>query len=87
MPIIILYIYKLNFVSKFWYLNKTGGRRKIPKRNSTIFLNGRLSVAKKLNFIKYTEERNLHAASNYYGVSRPTIRYWIKEKENKYKLL
>ena len=31
--------------------------------------------------IEYAEERSIHAASNYYGVSRLTIRYWIKEKE------
>ena len=36
------------------------------------------SGAEELKIIKYAEERNIHAASNYYRVSRPTIRYWIK---------
>ena len=30
---------------------------------------------------KYAEGRSIHSAPNYYGVSRPTIRFWIKEKE------
>ena len=54
--------------------------KKISKTKSTISFNRRLSVAEKLIIIKYAEERSIHAASNYYGVSRLTLRYWIKEK-------
>ena len=41
--------------------------------------NRRLSIAEKLTIIKYTEERSIYVASNYYVVSRHTIRYWIKK--------
>ena len=34
-----------------------------------------------IKIIKYAEERSIYFASNYYGVSRPTIRYKNKEKE------
>ena len=54
---------------------------KILQKFLTIFFNRRLCVAEKLKIIKYSEERSIHAASNYNGVSRPTTRYWIKEKE------
>ena len=43
-----------------------------------VFFNRRLSAAVKLKIIKYTEERSIHAASNYNRVLRLTIRYWIK---------
>ena len=56
-------------------------KKKIPKKNSTVSFNGRLSVAEKLK-ITNTEERSIHYASNYYGISRPTMRYWIKERKN-----
>ena len=46
-----------------------------------ISFNRRLSASEKLKIIKYAEERSNYTAYNYYGVSRPTIRYWIKEKE------
>ena len=54
---------------------------KIPKKNSTVSFNIMQSVFKKLKIINYAEEISIHAASNHYGVSRPTIWYWIKEKE------
>ena len=53
---------------------------KILKKNSTVSFNRRLSVDEKLKIIIYVEERSVHVVFNYYGVSRPTIRYWIKEK-------
>ena len=55
---------------------------KIPKMYFTVSFDRRLSVAEKLKVIKYTEERGIHAVTNYYNVSRPAIRYWIKEKSN-----
>ena len=62
-PIIrILYIYKLIAIAKYWYLNKN--ERRISKK-STVSFNRRLSVAKKLEIIKYAEERGNQAASNY----------------------
>ena len=54
---------------------------KILKKNSTVSFNRRLFVAEKLKKIIYAEERRIHAVSNFYGVSRSTIRYWIKEME------
>ena len=53
----------------------------IPLENSTVSFNKRLSVAEKLNVIKYAEKRTIHVASIYYGVLRPAIGYWIKEKK------
>ena len=53
---------------------------KVAIKNSTVSFNRRLSVAEKLRIIKYTE-KSIHAAFNYYRVPRPTIKYWIKEKE------
>ena len=40
---------------------------KIPKKNSTVSFNRRLSVDEKLN--KYKEERSIHVVFNYYGES------------------
>ena len=54
--------------------NKNGEEERIPKTNSTVYFNRRLSVAEKLQIIKNKEERNIHVASNYYGVSKSTIR-------------
>ena len=48
--------------------------------NSAVSFNKRLSVTEKIK-ITYTEERSIHYTSNYYRVSRYTMRYWIKEKE------
>ena len=36
---------------------------------------------KKIKVITYTEQRSIYSASNYYGVSWPTIRFWIKGKD------
>ena len=55
---------------------------KNPKMNSTVSFKGRLSAVEKLKMIKYAEERSIHTASNYYGVSRYTKRYWIKVRRN-----
>ena len=60
------------------FKTKHGGRREIPKNDSTVSFNWKLSGAEELKIIKYAEESNIHSASNYYRVSRPTIRYWIK---------
>ena len=54
--------------------NKNGEEERIPKTNSTVYFNRRLSVAEKLQIIKNKEERNIYVASNYYGVSKSTIR-------------
>ena len=54
---------------------------KDPNNNSTVNFNRRLSAAKKLNIIKYARGSFINATSNYYGVSIPKIRYWIKEME------
>ena len=58
---------------------KTRGIRENSLKNSTVSPTWELSVAEKLKAINYAKERIIHTASNYYGVSRPTIRYWIKE--------
>ena len=50
---------------------------KMPKMYFTVSFDRRLYVAEKLKVIKYTEERGIHAVSNYYEVSRLTIRNWI----------
>ena len=50
----------------------------ISNNNSIVSFKYRLSVARKLMIIKYVEERSIPATSNYFGASRPTIRYWIK---------
>ena len=47
----------------------------IPKKNYTVSFNRKLSVVEKLKIIKCTEERSIHAASNYYRVSKSTVRY------------
>ena len=47
---------------------------KIHMKNSTVFFNSRLSVAKKLIIIKYAEERSIHTATNNYEISKSTIR-------------
>ena len=52
----------------------------IPKKNYTVSFNRKLSVVEKLKIIKCTEERSIHAASNYYRVSKSKVRYKIKEK-------
>ena len=52
---------------------------KILKRNSTVSFNRRLSIYEKLKY-KYAKEWSIHVAFNYYEGSKPTIRYWIKEK-------
>ena len=44
--IIILYIYRLNPVSKYWYL-KMEEEEKILKKNSTVSFNRRLSIDEK----------------------------------------
>ena len=54
-------------------------KEKIPKKNSSVSYERRLSVAEKLKIIKYTEKRIIHVASNYYEVSIPKIKYRIKE--------
>ena len=77
--ILILYTYRLNAIAKYWYLKQKGDEEKITKKNSKVSFNRRLSVAEELKYIKYAEERIIYAESNYFGVSRPTIRYWIKE--------
>ena len=38
--------------------------RRISKKNSTVSFNRKLSEAEKLEIIKYTEERDIQAASN-----------------------
>ena len=54
---------------------------KIPNQKPDTSFNRRLSVAEKLEIIKYAEENSIHASSNLYDVSITIIRYWIKEKE------
>ena len=54
---------------------------KIPNQKPDTSFNRRLSVAEKLEIIKYPEENSIHALSNLYDVSITIIRYWIKEKE------
>ena len=60
---------------------------KIPKQKPHASFNRRLSVAEKLNIIKYAEENSIHASSNLYGVSRTIIRYWMKQKEELMKVI
>ena len=48
---------------------------KMNKKNYTVSFISRLSVAEKLKIINYIKERSIRTASNYYGVSRLTIRY------------
>ena len=62
----------------FWNL-KQKGRREILKENSEVSFNRRLSVTERLKFIKYTLERSIYSVYNYYRVSRPIIRYYIKK--------
>ena len=54
---------------------------KIPKKNSTVSFKRRLSVDEKIKVIPYTKEWSIHSVFNYYRVSRPTIRCWIKGKD------
>ena len=54
-------------------------KEKIHKKNSIVSFNRRLFVDEKLKTIKYTEERSVQAASNYYIVSKPAI-YGLKMK-------
>ena len=49
-------------------------RRRILNKNSIVSFNRRLSVAENLKIIKYAEEKRIHVVSNYFGVSKPTIR-------------
>ena len=40
-------------------------KEKILQESFTVYLNRRISVVEKLKIIKYAEERNIQAASNY----------------------
>ena len=48
---------------------------KIHKNNSAVSFNRRLYEAEKSKIINYIEEKSIHSASNYHGISRLTIRY------------
>ena len=60
---------------------KNGGWRKNSKKNSSEYFNKKLSVYEKSK-IKYAEERRIHLVFNYYGISKPSIRYWRKGRIN-----
>ena len=68
-------------------LKQNERRREHSLKNSTVSFNRRLSATEKLKIIKHTEERSIHATSNYYEVSWPTINTTLKKRKNLFRLL